>query len=73
MDDQSKDSDYRLQWDDHKESTRMWTVLTTVFAACAIIGAIWYLYDTDEMQVASTGPMPPATSTPFTPTPALPQ
>jgi hypothetical protein len=75
MDDQSKDPDYRLQWDDHKESTRMWAVLTAVFAACAVIGAVWYHYDADQMQVASNNPMPPATLTPFipTPVPTLPQ
>jgi hypothetical protein len=71
MDKPDKDPSNQLEWDDRKESVRMWTVLTGVFAACAVIAAIIFVYDRGDMQLASND-APPAISIPALPNPSVP-
>jgi hypothetical protein len=72
MDNPDKDPDHQLEWNDQKESVRMWTILTAVFAVCAVIAAIVYNYDTGNTLVAANDATPPAMSIPALPNPSVP-
>jgi hypothetical protein len=72
MDNPDKDPNFQVEWDDRKESLWMRTVLTGVFAACAVIAAIVYDYDRRYTQLAANDTTPPAISTPALPNPSVP-